>query len=179
MPSAHKLSRLIAASVLLLVAGALAWGVGLPERADFTGTYISGIGRVAPEVGWFAPPFTLTLLDGTSLTLPTAKQRFILNFWATWCAPCEVELPILQALHYEGLAYVVAINMGEPRPHVERWLAERQLTLPVVIDTDLALTRAYAVRGQPSSYIVQPDGRISRVIFGAADELTLRASLQP
>lgn len=179
MRSARNVVRVSAAGALLLLAGALVLSAGLPQRSDFTGTYIAGIGRVAPEVGAFAPPLYLRLMNDTTVSIPNLNQLTILNFWATWCAPCEAELPLLQTLYEEGLAYVVAVNMGEEQSHVARWLADRQITLPIALDSDLSITRAYAVRGQPSSYLIQPSGTISRIIFGAVDESTLRASLLP
>jgi len=174
-----KVSRVILATVCLSAAVALISRAGLPERADFTGTYLEGLGSIAPEVGAFAPPFTLTLLNGGAVTVPRADPPTLINFWATWCTPCEVELPILQVLHNEGTAFVVAVNMGEPEAQVRSWLAERQLTLPTALDTDLAVARLYHVRGQPSTYIVRPDGRISQIIFGAASEAALRSYLLP
>lgn len=179
MRSNFRVSRSIGAVVLLAAAAAILIAAGLPQRADYTGTYFEGIGHVAPEVGAFAPPMTVRLLTDANVSIPSASQTVLVNFWATWCAPCQAELPILQALHNEGEVFVLAVNMGEPRAQVERWLRERQLTLPVTLDLDLAITRLYHVRGQPSTYIVRPDGRISHIVFGAVNETTLRALLPP
>lgn len=170
---------MIGAAVLLTSAAAILIAVGLPQRADYTGSYLEGIGRVAPEVGAFAPPITARLLTDSNVTIPNGSQTVLVNFWATWCAPCEAEMPILQTLHDAGEVFVLAVNMGEPRAQVERWLSERQLTLPVTLDPDLVITRLYHVRGQPNTYIVRPDGRISHIVFGAASETTLRALLPP
>ncbi|MFQ3645505.1 MAG: TlpA disulfide reductase family protein [Anaerolineae bacterium] len=174
-----KVSRVVGAASLLVVAAWILTAAGLPQRVDYTGIYLEGIGRVAPEVNAFAPPITARLLDESIAVAPNPSRVVLVNFWATWCAPCEAELPILQALHDEGDVFVLAVNMGEPRARVERWLGEREITLPVTLDRDLAITRLYHVRGQPSTYIVRPDGRISHIVFGAVNETTLRALLRP
>ncbi|XWX04648.1 TlpA disulfide reductase family protein [Aggregatilineales bacterium SYSU G02658] len=174
-----KASRVLGAAVLMLVAALILAAAGLPKRSDYTGTYTEGLGRVAPEINAFAPPINARLLGGSTVAVPSPHSIVLINFWATWCAPCEAELPILQALHNEGEAFVLAVNMGEPSDQVERWLSERALTLPVTLDPDLVITRLYHVRGQPSTYVVRPDGRIGHIVFGAASEATLRSLLQP
>ncbi len=179
MHFSSKVSRVLGATSLLVVAALILIAAGLPQRVDYTGTYLEGFGRVAPEVNAFAPPINARLLDDSIAIVPNPSHVVLVNFWATWCAPCEAELPILQALHDEGDVLVIAVNMGEPRASVERWLSERQLTLPVMLDLSLALTRLYHVRGQPSTYIIRPDGKISHIVFGAASEATLRSLLQP
>ncbi len=163
----------------MFVAAFILVAAGLPQRSDYTGTYVEGLGRVAPEINAFAPPIRASLLGGSTAAVPSPHSIVLINFWATWCGPCEAELPILQALHDEGEAFVLAVNMGEQPAQVERWLSARELTLPVTLDTDLAITRLYQVRGQPSTYIVRPDGRISHIVFGAASEATLQSLLQP
>jgi peroxiredoxin len=173
--------RWLVALTLSIVAWGLIASAGLPQRADYTGVEIAGLGYAAPEIGAFAPPFTTTLLDGTTLNTRAETGKWIvLNFWATWCIPCEVEMPILDALAQAldpRTTRIVAINVGESKTQVTRWLAERDLTLPVALDETLAITNAYQLRGQPTTFIVAPDGTISHIIFGAATEDQLRAAL--
>jgi thiol-disulfide isomerase/thioredoxin len=169
--------RLLSAVALICGAIALIVSMGLPQRADYTGRFVAEIGYVAPEIGAFAPPFRATTLTNTILSLSQLHgQTIVLNFWATWCAPCRAEMPILQAL-YDDYAdngvTVVAINVGEDPRLVNAWANQLALTYPILLDKNLMIATQYAIRGQPTTYIVAPDGKITHIFFGAmtADQL--------
>lgn len=116
-------------------------------------------------VGQPVPDFTLTLLDGgqVRLTAPGSAVTF-LNFWATWCVPCEAEMPLLQRVHDtrgdEGVQVIAVTdpNAGQTEEDVQAFLAERDLTLPVALETDQALYRAFNVAGIPVTYILDAQG---------------------
>lgn len=118
-----------------------------------------------------APDFTLPTLTGDSLRLSEMKgQIVVLNFWATWCAPCLEEIPDLIALHEElhphGLS-VVGVSLDEEgealvRPFVERF----GITYPVPLD-DGAVAEAYGgVWALPTTYVIDPEGQIMRRVIG-------------
>jgi len=167
-----------AAALLSLAALFIAWQVGLPQRADVVGQIVGGL-RVAPELGGYAPPLRLpglpdeAWIDSSALPRPT-----LLNFWATWCEPCQRELPDLQQIHEEGLAHVLAINQGESSAVVQAWLQARSLSMPVALDEGRA-SSAYRVNGLPTTFLIAPDGTIGAIFYGAVDELRLRAALLP
>jgi peroxiredoxin len=110
------------------------------------------------------PAFTLAGLDGERHGLEALRGRVaFLYFWATWCPHCSKELPsAVEKLHRElgarGLA-VWAINIAEPAAHVAEWVERRRLTVPVLLDTDGTVTRAYRVTGTPTVILVGRDGR--------------------
>lgn len=174
------LSAFVAAS-LLGVACALLVGVGLPQHADFTGRRIAGIGRVAPEVGSLAPPFERETLTGENISLFALRgQPVLINFWATWCGPCQYEMPELQSLYDDyadsGLR-ILAVNLGESRRQMAAWVQDFGLTFDMLPDSNRELEALYRVRGQPATVVVQPDGRISAIFYGATTAATLRDHL--
>lgn len=118
-------------------------------------------------VGQPAPAFTLTLLDGEQVRLDAPGSALtLLNFWATWCAPCAAEMPLLQQTSdaYAGQGVqVIAVtdpNAGQTEDDVHAFLAERDLTLPVALETDQALYAAFNVAGIPVTYILDAQGVI-------------------
>lgn len=172
---------LVLAVVLIMAGMSLIVRASLPERADFTGAVIEGQ-RFAPEIGALAPPFTLQSLDGSERSLLDLRGRpVVVNFWATWCEPCVVEMPELQAFQNEAgsAAHVIAVNLGETVAQAEGWLRERDLTLDVVFDTDLRISELYALRGQPTTFIISPDGRITAIFYGATTQSALLDAVRP
>jgi peroxiredoxin len=110
------------------------------------------------------PAFTLPGLDGRRHDLEDLKGRVgFLYFWATWCPHCSKELPSsMQKLHRElgsqGLT-MWAINIAEPPERVADWVRQRGLSMPVLLDTDGTVTRAYRVTGTPTVVLLGRDGQ--------------------
>jgi len=171
----------LVAALLLGVAAALMAGTGLPQRADYTGQFIGAIGRFAPEVGAIAPPFTSFTLSGGPLRLSALRgQPVIINFWATWCGPCRAEMPELQTLYEQYAAdglRVLAVNLGERQDVVSAWVDDFGLTFDIVLDPQRDLEALYRVIGQPATYVIAPDGRISDIFYGATTAATLQSRL--
>lgn len=118
-------------------------------------------------------PFELSAMDGTTRTLDDyAGSYVLLNFWATWCAPCRIEMPALERLHQElagrGLR-VVGVDIGEETGDVQRFVEETGITFEIVIDHDLSTGRVYAARSLPMTYILDPEGTIVARAIGVRD----------
>ena len=178
----RRLAPLVAALLCFTGGLALLRQAGLPERAEFTGSMSAGE-ITAPEIGATAPPFRAMLLSGDTIDLASLRGSVvILNFWATWCQPCEVEMPILQELQDRyaiDQLHVVAMNTGEDRATIEAWAGRLQLSLTIARDPDLQITSAYHVRGQPQTFVVDKEGVIRAIFFGAADDSRLSAAIEP
>jgi peroxiredoxin len=164
----------VAALVLLITAG-------LPNRAEFTGQLILGQLPVAPEINAIAPPFEQ--LDDNDQIIRLSDLRgapVIINFWATWCEPCRVEMPILETLYQarkaDGLR-VLAVNLGESPEIIRDWRATMGLTYDMLVDERQSVAALYHLRGQPSTYVVSPNGIITHIFYGPASESALTAAL--
>jgi thiol-disulfide isomerase/thioredoxin len=167
--------------LLLIVTGlSIISSQPVPERLDYTGFLVNGQ-YFAPEVGALAPPFTLPMLDGGSAELLRQRGRpVILNFWATWCTPCEVEMPELAALQVAHPSTVVwPVNVGEQPVVVAAWLEARQILLPSLLDLNGETAALYLLRGQPTTVVIAPDGTILSIIFGATTRHQLETVLGP
>ena len=121
-----------------------------------------------------APDFDLPLLDGTSLRLSELRgQIVILDFWATWCAPCELQMPVLDAIWRDRAGrgkdgqpsvaddlMIVGLSVDtKPVAEVEDWVRERGFEYPIALaDHDLAMK--FGVIGFPTLLILDPDGGI-------------------
>ena len=178
----YQLSLYISAAVASLLAVALLVITGLPQRQYFTGELIAGA-WTAPEINALAPQILQTTLADVQINLQNLQgQPIIINFWATWCAPCRLEMPELQALyeqyHDNGLM-ILAVNMGENRTTIRNWITEFGYTFDVILDQDQILFERYQVRGQPSTFIVSPQGIITHIFYGATTERSLLNALSP
>ena len=154
----------IAVGVIL---GVLAFGLGAawlltPE-----------IGRVEP--GSPAPDATMVTLDGgdTVAVRDLRGQVVLLNVWATWCAPCEQEMPAMQRLHDElgpgGLKIVaVSIDQGDAES-VRKWIDERHLTFAVLHDKSGRIQQIYQTTGVPESFVLDREGTIVKKVIGATE----------
>ena len=122
-----------------------------------------------PEVGYAAPDFTLTDLDGKQVKLSDLRGQVVyLNFWATWCPPCREEMPAIEAIHQEmgDRVKVLAVNVEGPRDEVSAFAREFGLSFQIALDTDLSVARRYQVRGIPVSLFIDKNGIIRAKFVG-------------
>lgn len=121
--------------------------------------------------------FTLNTLDGNPVSLSDFKGRIVfLNFWATWCGPCEREIPTLQEFTREqartqGDAVVLAVDMQETQEDVRRFLDARSVTsLLVLLDETGEVSDQYGVFNLPVTFVIDRDGVVRYPKYG---EVTL------
>ena len=111
--------------------------------------------------GTAAPSFTRTGFDGKPVTLPRGKV-VLLDFWASWCAPCIVELPHLIALqkHYAGKLEIIGVAMDDDPKTPRATAAQYHVGYPLVMG-DLALAKSYGgVLGLPEIFLIGADGKV-------------------
>ena len=133
--------------------------------------------RPAPEIG-------LVDLAGAPLTLEAlAGKVVLLDFWATWCKPCKKSIPDLQKLHdrhaARGFSVVgIAIDEGDARAKVKKFLAGAKVAYPNGLDAGKALTwERYGVKAIPAAFLIDREGRIVAQWTGAADVAAIEAKL--
>ena len=122
--------------------------------------------------------FTLPALGGGTISLADYDGRpVILNFWATWCVPCERELPIFaRFMQEQDEVAVLAINIGETAEQVQPWLDARGLgSIPVVLDENLNVRDQYGVFSIPVTFGLDGEGVVREQRFGEVTLDDLRA----
>jgi cytochrome c-type biogenesis protein CcmF len=158
--------------LILIAAGAAMWGPG-------HGAVSQAAGR--PLRGQTAPGFLLTLLDGSTLRLSDLRGGVaVINFWATWCPPCEEEMPDLEAVwkEYQGQGVkFIGIAFDEEEVDVQRMISRLGITYPQGMDVDLRIATTYGVTGVPETFIVDSEGRVAYVHIGPVNAGTLREEL--
>ena len=128
---------------------------------------------IAPWEGGATPALRAKTIAGRELRLADYAGRTVLvNFWATWCAPCVAEMPALQRLRDRlGVANVdvIAVNFQENAARIAPFVERLNLSFPVVRDHDGSLRAAWHVTVFPSTFVVTPDQRVVLVATGEVD----------
>lgn len=137
----------------------------------FSGVLFTGCSSSGPEIGKLAPDFTLTGLDGQEVSLSGFRgQPVLLNFWATWCGPCRMEMPLLQDVYEKwtgkGLVLLV-VNVQESPDLVKEFIEDAGYTFPVLLSPGSKVPLAYNIRGIPATFFIDADGVIRDVKVGA------------
>lgn len=135
------------------------------------------------EKGETAPDFELTTLDGETVRLSDFKgQKVVLNFWATWCPPCKVEMPHFQEYEEKHAAkenvVLLAANLTYKEKNVdlvESFVNSRDITFPILMMDNDRLVRTYEVLTMPSTFFIDTDGKLQRQMTGAIDLKQLKA----
>ena len=122
-------------------------------------------GESSPLAGKAAPDFKLPMLEGDDFALSDNKGKVIvLDFWATWCGPCVKSLPgLIEAMAEfptEEVAFI-AVNQGESKDQVKKFLTARQWKMPVGFDSDQKVGGKFGVQGIPHTVVIGRDGSVA------------------
>ena len=111
------------------------------------------------------------LQDKAWSTAELAGKVVVLNFWATWCAPCKDELPTLQTLHDISDAHtvVLTINVRESAARAARYMQSTGMTFPVISDAKGELAKRWGVTVYPTTILIAPNGQARWRIMGDVD----------
>lgn len=128
----------------------------------------------APRIGFKAPNFTLKDLNGRTVSLASLRGRVVMvNFWATWCGPCKVEMPSMNSLYNDlkGMDFeLLAISSDVQGEKVVRpFVTQGRFTFPVLIDSSFRVNGDYGITGIPTTFVVDKDGVITHKILGPRD----------
>lgn len=123
--------------------------------------------------GRAAPALVLANMDGKTTNLKTLKGQWVLvHFWASWCGPCRREMPTLQALQQKMQGTRIAlllVNTAETDDDVFTFMSAVAPELNTLMDRDGLATERWQPRGLPSTFIVDPDGRLRYLALGGRD----------
>lgn len=126
------------------------------------------------RVGHLAPDFLLQTLDGREIHLSDYRGHVVfLNFWATWCGPCKIEMPAIEKLYREfrpkGLAVVAVSSDSEGAAVTRPYRDSLGLSFTIAHDPEMLVGRQYGVHSLPVTFLVNREGVITHQIFGARD----------
>lgn len=135
--------------------------------------------------GFQAPDFELQTLTGEAVALSSLRGKpIIINLWASWCPPCQAEMPSFQRVyedyHNQGVV-ILAINLTlqDREEDARQYILENHFSFPVLLDPDGAVERQYSTRALPTTYFISANGFIrDRVIGGPIAEALLRAQIE-
>lgn len=169
-------------SIYLLAAGLLI-GIGVGVLLIFTlraeggssqnGSVSDSSVPAVTELGSPAPDFELLSMQGEQVKLSDFEGKPVLiNFWATWCGPCRLEMPLFQKYHeiFGDDLTILAINMGESIDEVSAFASEERLDFPILLDRLGVVEELYRVRGLPSTYFIDQEATIKFLHLGAVTE---------
>lgn len=143
----------------------------LDQSADSTFKVDSKIYDLA--VGMTMPNVKVDTNKGSTFELNKTSKPVLINFWATWCPPCRMEMPGLQSLYeeYGDRIDFVMINLGETKETIQDFLVENELyTFPIGYDETNSYGDMFSIMAIPTTYIVGKDKVIKNYVIGAREE---------
>lgn len=139
-------------------------GQWLPALALSTAAVLVQAAALAAEPGSAAPNFELKGDGGEPVSLAALKGKTVyLDFWASWCGPCRQSFPWMNEIQAKYAArglHVLAVNLDAKETDARRFLAETPAKFQIAFDGKGATPRAYGVKGMPTSYLIDRDGRL-------------------
>ena len=137
----------------------------------------SGLDEAVRDLDLIRPPrpkqasdFTVSLLGGETLRLRGQRGKPVMvNFWATWCAPCREEMPAMERLylkHREHGFVLLAVSVDSDASLVKPFLERYKLTFPVTLDAKMDLANTYGVRALPASFLIDRNGYLTALALG-------------
>jgi thiol-disulfide isomerase/thioredoxin len=164
-------SLLLGGIAVLLVVGAGLLGWRLAGVAN---------GEVVESAAPRPPQVRLDALGGGTVGFDDFEgEVVVVDFWATWCGPCRLQAKILEPLHEEldGRVQFLAVNLGEDRETIERYVAKNAFAYPVLMDPEESLGIDLEIFALPTVMVLDRDGRIAYLRPGISDRPTLTAAL--
>ena len=179
-------SRISIIALIMIGAGLLILGVAalvmLPALKSGAGLD-DEITAVPSAVNYPAPQVDLSDLQNNPVSLSNSLGKVVLiNQWATWCPPCQREMPTLQAYyeaHQDKDFTIIAIDEGESAGTVAKFVNEYELTFPIWQDPQQVSLEIFGYDGLPSSYVVDRQGNVRLVWFGAINREMLEKHVTP
>ncbi len=155
------LKPILAIAVLAILTVLLTW------RASVLETTLEQEGEEPALVNQMAPDFSTTTLEGTSVALADfrGKKNVVVTFWASWCAPCRLEMPGLVEFYRRNHTAasdfeILAVSIDEEPKDASDFATSQKLNFLVLADARQRIARAYEVDSIPTMFVVNKDGKI-------------------
>lgn len=117
-----------------------------------------------------APPFTFTTFEGKTISLADLRGKgVVLNFWASWCAPCREEAALLEETwrrEQDNGVVFLGLDYLDQEPAAKAYLAEFDITYPNGPDLQSAAARRYGIKGVPETFFIDAEGKITDMVIG-------------
>ena len=167
------MNRALKATAIVLFLTAFGWLTYQVKQAPQAAGQVRKLQRVA--VGQQAPDFRLDALGGHQVSLRDQRGEIVLlDFWATWCAPCRMVTAALESFvqpHEDANLVLLSINQGETRERIERVTASPQRDSKILLDPDSNVGDLYGVRAYPTLVLVDRQGKIAWINVGYSGDL--------
>ncbi len=186
-PTAFRLSNryygLLAVALGLVLLGTAVAGQ-LVNRISSNPTEATDFSSIPASVSFSAPSLSLQDLNGKLHSLSDYRGDVVLvNLWATWCPPCQAEMPVLQSYylaHQSAGFTVIGVEDGDPASQVSSFAAKYGLTFPIWLDPGYQATdQAFRTADLPTSYVINRDGQVRLMWIGAISEANLEKYVTP
>jgi cytochrome c biogenesis protein CcmG/thiol:disulfide interchange protein DsbE len=169
-----RVVALAVALVVVVLGVVLALNVGSDPQADAKQSHL---------VGKPAPAFALPNLAGGRVSLAdTAGKATIVNFWNTWCIPCQQEAPALQKFYADHATdsdfAMVGIVRGDEKGTVQKYVRKNGVNWTIALDPQNQAALDFATRGQPETYAISPSGVVTAAKYGEMSRTELEDFLQ-
>jgi len=134
-------------------------------------------------IGQTAPSFTLPDLDGRETSLEKFRGKIILlDFWATWCAPCRMTMPVIEKLskEYPDDMVVLAVNMMESKDAVDKYVFEQAISSQILLDDEGTVSAIYGAYAIPMQFLIDRSGIVRHIQTGYGPNMAsqMRAQIE-
>ena len=173
-----KRNNIVLVVVIVVVIGMVVSAGRLNRKRTASGAALQGNG-----VGTVAPDFTLATVDGKRVKLSDYRGKAVLlNFWATWCGPCKIEIPWFLNLEKQygpqGLVVLGVAMDDDGKNSVEKFAKEMKIDYTVVLGNDDVADQYGGVAGLPTTFYLDRNGKVVKKIEGLADQSEIEEAIK-